>query len=127
MLGTVDLVPGGVTYVDTSKMEGTRDPIGKIDGGDPRSVLEFLMYKRNAMTQFFENLWKFPDREMTAFETGERLEIMTQEATPVFQPMEADNARLMDIVLKASAKQAYPVPPSACSTRARRNGNSRRR
>lgn len=113
VLGTVDLVPGGVTYVDTSNMDNSRDPIGKIEGGDPRMVMEFLMYKRNAAaTQFFENLWKFPDREMTAFETGERLEIMTQEATPVFQPMEADNARLMDIVFsKASAKQAYPAPP----------------
>lgn len=115
VLGTVDLVPGGITFVDTSKMEGSRDPIGRIEGGDPRSVMEFLMYKRNAMaTQFFENLWKFPDREMTAFETSERLEIMTQEATPVFQPMEADNARLMDIVFsKASAKQAYPPPPQS--------------
>lgn len=114
VLGTVDLVPGGVTYVDTTKMAGSsRDPIGKIEGGDPRSVMEFLIYKRNAMaSQFFENLWKFPDREMTAFETSERLEIMTQEATPVFQPMEADNARLMDIVFsKSSAKNAYPPPP----------------
>lgn len=113
VLGAVDLVPGGVTFVDTSRMTNTRDPIGKIEGGDPRSVMEFMMYKRNSMaTQFFETLWKFPDRQMTAFETGERMEIMTQEATPVFQPIEADNARLMDLVFsKASAKNAYPPPP----------------
>lgn len=115
VLGTVDLVPGGVTYVDSTKLANSRDPMGTIEGGDPRMVMEFLMYKRNAMAgQFFENLWKFPDREMTAFETSERLEIMTQESTPVFQPMEADNARLMDIVFsKVSAKNAYPPPPKA--------------
>lgn len=113
VVSTVNLVPGGMTYVDTTKLANNRDPMGTIAGGDPRSVMEFLIYKRNAAAGiFFENLWKFPDREMTAFETSERLEIMTQEATPVFQPMESDNARLMDIVFsKATAKNAYPPPP----------------
>lgn len=113
VIGEVALIPGGVTFIDSSNLANGRDPLGKIEGGDPRFGMEFMLYKRNQMAmQWFETLWKFPDREMTAFEAAERMEIMTQDATPVFQPIEADNARQMDVVFsKISAKNGFPPPP----------------
>lgn len=113
VIGEVELRAGGVTFIDSTNLAQGRDPLGKIEGGDPRTVMEYMMYKRNQMaTQWFETLWKFPDRKMTAYETGERLEMMTQDATPVFQPIEADNARQMDVVFsKISAKNGFPPPP----------------
>lgn len=113
VIGEVELKPGGVTFIDSSSLATGRDPLGKIEGGDPRYVMDFLVYKRNQMAvQWFETLWKFPDREMTAYEAAERMDIMTQDATPVFQPIEADNARQMDVVFsKISAKNGFPPPP----------------
>ena len=114
VIGEVDLVPGGVTFVDTTGMgPNSRAPLGVIEGGDPRYVMEFNNRKRADLAiQFFETLWKFPEREMTAFETGERLNMMVQDATPVFEPMEADNTQLMDIVFaKSSQHGAFPPPP----------------
>ncbi len=115
VLGEVVLEPGGVTFVNTENMTSGRDPIGKIEGGDPRSGMEFMTYKRNQMAMmWYETLWKFPDREMTAYESAERMEIMTQDATPVFQPIEADNARQMDVVFsKISAKGVFEPPPES--------------
>ena len=110
----VELVSGGMTYVDTSQFQGSRrDPFGVMESGDPRHAMEFLQSKRNSMAlQFYETLWKLPEREMTAYETGERMEMILQDAAPVFSPMEADNARHMDIVFSLSAaKDAFPPPP----------------
>jgi hypothetical protein len=114
----VEMTPGGITYVDTSNMTNTRDPLGVIQGGDPRHAMDFLQHKRDQMAmQWFENLWKFPDREMTAYETSERMQIMTEDATPVFQPMEADQAMQMDVVFsKSSARGAFPPPPEELMT-----------
>lgn len=115
VVGSFEVTPGGVTWVDTTGLATGRDPMGTIEGGEPRSAIDFALYKRNKMaTIFFEHLWKFPDREMTAYETSERLQIMVEEATPVFQPMEADNGRHMDIVFsKSDARGAFPPPPES--------------
>lgn len=114
VVGNIEMISGGLTYVDTSQWQGQRrEPFGKMESGDPRHAMEYLKHKRDSMAlAFYETLWKFPDREMTAFESAERLEMMVNEASPVFEPMEADNARQQDMVFELSAaKNAFPPPP----------------
>ena len=113
--GEVQFQAGGVTWVDPEGLIKGQDPFGTFESGDPRNAMAFIESKENAMAlQFFETLWKFPDREMTAYEASERMQMIVNEATPVFQPMESDNANQMDTVFDlASDRGAFPPLPEA--------------
>lgn len=105
VVSSFELRSGGITFVNTENMANSRDPIGQIQVGDPRYGEMFLERKRTEMTlQFYETLWKLPEREMTAFETAERLALIVQEAAPVFQPMESDLSREQDTVFDKASR-----------------------
>lgn len=121
VVSAFELRSGGITFVNTENMANNRDPIGRVQGGEPRFGMEYTDRKRADMTiQFFETLWKLPEREMTAYETAERMEILVNEAAPVFQPMEADLSLQQDTVFdkasRAPSGNPYNVqgePPEA--------------
>ena len=61
---------------------------------------------------FFQDLMKLPDKQMTAYEAGKWIEEYVREAAPVFEPMEAENAQLMDGVFeRAMEKGAFEEAP----------------
>lgn len=108
--GEFDLRAGGITVVDDEYDVRTGDPIKALEIGEPGYGIEF----REALlmdlgSAFFEKVLKWlPDREMTAFEVGERLEMYATEAAPIFEPMEADNSRMLDsIFVQSMEKGAY--------------------
>lgn len=121
VVSAFELRSGGITFVNTENMANNRDPIGRIQGGEPRMGMEYTERKRaDLAVQFYEVLWKLPEREMTAFETAERMELLVQEAAPVFQPMEADLSLQQDTVfskaMNAPGGNPYDVggsPPQA--------------
>jgi hypothetical protein len=105
VVSSFELRSGGITFVNTENMANSRDPIGRIQGGEPRFGMEYTDRRRADMTvQFYETLWKLPEREMTAYETAERMEILVQEAAPVFQPMEADLSFQQDTVFDKASR-----------------------
>lgn len=111
VVSAFEMRSGGITFVNTENMATGRDPIGQITTGDPRYGEVFLERKHSHMAlQFYETLWKLPEREMTAFETAERLELIVQEAAPVFQPMEADLSRQQDMVFDKAARAPMGNP-----------------
>lgn len=112
VVGDIEFRAGGVTYVDFEDMASGRDPFGTFESGDSTHSMDYIEKKQVGMAlQFFETLWKFPDREMTAYEASERMQMIVQEATPVFQPMEDDNSRQMDTVFDLSLDRGAFQPP----------------
>jgi hypothetical protein len=107
--GNLSLQAGTITYVSEDFDERMGAPIKNIETGDPRYGLEFTQRAAERMGRaFFQNLLKLPDGEMTAFEVSERIEMYTREAAPVFEPMEAENANIMDSVfVRAMSKGAF--------------------
>lgn len=111
LLSDLDLRANTVTFIsDDYDTKGMGPPIANIDQGDPRYAMEFSerMAERIGMA-FFQNILKLPTQgDMTAYEVAERIEIYTREAAPLFEPMEAENAHIMDSVFtRAMAKGAF--------------------
>ena len=107
--GNLSLRAGDITYVSSEYDERLGAPIKNIETGDPRYGLEFTQRAAERMGRaFFQNLLKLPEGKMTAYEVSERIEMYIREAAPVFEPMEAENASLMDSVfVRAMEKGAY--------------------
>lgn len=96
--GSLDLAPGGDNFVRRNYDFRTGKPIQPIDSGAmPNYALEFANDQRAFMGQaWLINLLTLPqDRAMTAFEAERVLDQDAREATPIFEPMEADNATKM--------------------------------
>lgn len=110
VVGEINLRAGAVTYYDATALGDTnRKVIENLESGDPRFGIELV--DRLAMEHgkiFFQNLLKLPDKQMTAYEAGKWIEEYVRSAAPVFEPMEAENAELMDAVFERSwAKGAF--------------------
>jgi hypothetical protein len=107
--GNLSQQAGSITYVSEDFDERMGAPIKNIESGDPRYGLEFTERAAERMGRaFFQNLLKLPEGDMTAFEVSERIEMYTREAAPIFEPMEAENANIMDSVfVRAMAKGAF--------------------
>ena len=107
--GNLSLRAGDITYVSEDFDERMGAPIKNMETGDVRYGLEFTERAAERMGRaFFQNLLKLPEGEMTAFEVSERIEMYTREAAPIFEPMEAENANIMDSVfVRAMAKGAF--------------------
>lgn len=110
VVGEINLRAGAVTYYDASALGDTnRKVIESLETGDPRFGVELA--DRLAIEHgrvFFQNLLKLPDKQMTAYEAGKWIEEYVRSAAPVFEPMEAENAQLMDAVFeRAFAKGAF--------------------
>lgn len=98
-----------VTWVDDEWDRSDGDPINDMKVGDPRYGIEFndRMAARLHRT-FYQDLLELPDKEMTAYEVQERMEMYIRESAPIFEPMEAENAHLLDAVFeRAMDKGAF--------------------
>ena len=111
ILSDLDLRANTVTFIsDDYDSKGMGAPIANIDAGDPRYAMDLSERMAERIgTAFYQNVLKLPDHsDMTAYEVAERIEIYTREAAPIFEPMEAENAHIMDsIFTRAMAKGAF--------------------
>jgi len=110
VVGEINLRAGAITYYDASAMgDGNRKVIENLESGDPRYGIELT--DRLAMNQgraFWQDLFKMPDKQMTAYEAGKWIEEYVRSAAPIFEPMESENAQLMDAVFeRAWSKGAF--------------------
>lgn len=113
MVGEVRLEAGSVIYTKSEYDSRTGKPFDMIETGDPRYGMELTDRIREDMgNAFFRNVLQYlPDKQMTAFEVGQHLERFTAEAAPIFEPMEADNAQLMEgVFYRAADKEAFGPP-----------------
>lgn len=120
IIGEVNFGAGEVTYVSMEDVNasGMNKPIDVLESGDPRYAMDYVRNKEDRMrVMFWESILKLPlDKVMTAFEVSERLEEMITSAAPIFEPMESDNARMMDSILeRAFAQNAFPPLPEAAT------------
>jgi hypothetical protein len=115
IIGEINLRAGAITYYDPEAMgqSPTRKAIENLESGDPRFGIELT--DRLAIQigrSFFQDLFKLPEKQMTAYEAGKWIEEYVRDAAPVFEPMEAENAQLMDGVFeRASEKGAFEEAP----------------
>lgn len=106
IIGEINLRAGAITYYDPESLgqSPNRKAIENLESGDPRFGIELT--DRLAATlgrAFFQDLLKLPEKTMTAYQTSKLIEEYVREAAPVFEPMEAENATLMDSVFERSA------------------------
>jgi hypothetical protein len=115
IVGEINLRAGAITYIDSEYLDKRLDPIKSMETGDPRFGIDLTDRLTMAMGQsFFRNLMKLPEKEMTAYEAGKWIEEYVREAAPVFEPMEAENATLMDGVFERAMEQgAFEEAPEA--------------
>lgn len=107
--GPMELRAGGMTAIDDEYDLSKGDPIKSMEIGEPRYAMEFKRDLQETLGRaFFQNLLKLPEGDMTAYEVSERIEMYSREAAPIFEPMEAENADLMNSVFeRAMAKGAF--------------------
>ena len=107
--GPMELRAGGLTAIDDEYDYRNGDPIKSMEIGEPRYAMEFKKDLQESLGRaFFQNLLKLPEGDMTAYEVSERIEMYSREAAPIFEPMEAENADLMNSVfVRAMAKGAF--------------------
>jgi hypothetical protein len=109
--GPLSLGADTITYVDGDYDKRTHgDPVMPIESGDPRYGMEFIQRQTERLgREFFVNLLRrLPEKQMTAYEAAEWVEQYVIQAAPIFEPMEAENAMLMDSVFqRAMAKGAF--------------------
>jgi hypothetical protein len=108
--GTLSLAADTVTYADADYDSRMGDVVTPIESGDPRYGMEFSERQMQRMGRafFVDLLRRLPDKEMTAYEAAEWVEQYVTRAAPLFEPMEAENAVLMDSVFqRAMAKDAF--------------------
>jgi hypothetical protein len=118
--GPIQLMAGGVTYADgyNGRVGDHLQPVqeaARLDYG-----MEFTRERREFLSRvFLQNILKLPtDKNMTAFEVGERIEEFLRSAAPVFEPMEAENGVMMDVVFDiAMQNEAYLPPPDVLQGR----------
>lgn len=123
VIGDVEISAGSRIMYDGERGMKARDMIDTLAVGDVRLGLEFSRERRLFLTQAFygDILKRLPDKTMTAFEAAQWLDEYISEAAPVFAPMEAENAqlmeasliRLMDMSGKPGAPQLPPAPEEA--------------
>lgn len=98
ILGGINNFAGAVTYLDVDYDERFGDALRPIQmGGDVRLGLEMKVDTRNILqAAWYLNKLSLPsDKEMTAYETSERIAEYIRSAGPVFEPFEADNDRVL--------------------------------
>lgn len=99
----VALYSGGVTWVDAEydeKMGEALRPLQLTGGSGLSAGFEMLKAAREMLSEaFYLNKLALPapDREMTAYETGQRIQEWIRQALPLFEPVEAEyNAAICD-------------------------------
>jgi hypothetical protein len=106
IVGEINLRAGAITYIDSEYLDKRLDPIKNMETGDPRFGIELTDRLALGIGRiFFQDLLKLPDKQMTAYEAGKWIEEYVRSAAPVFEPMEAENAQLMDSVFERASEQ----------------------
>jgi len=114
VVGEINLRAGAVTYYDSEAMgTGNRRVIENIEPGNPafgNDLTDRLTVQHGRA--FWQDLFKLPEKQMTAYEAGKWIEEYVRSAAPVFEPMEAENSALMSGVFeRAYARKAFKTPP----------------
>lgn len=119
--GEVQLRSNGITFYDPTIEYGSRSPIEALPVGRPDFGMAYAEDRKQFLARaFLQNIINFPQvtKEMTAYEAGRLWEQYMRDAAPVFEPMEADNGRLMEPVFERiydaegpNKSGAYPPPP----------------
>lgn len=119
--GEVQIRANGVTFYDPTLEYGSRSPIEPLPVGNPAFGMQYAEERRQFLARaFLQNIINFPGvtKEMTAYEAGRLWEQYMRDAAPVFEPLEADNGRLMEPVFERiydadgpTKSGAYPPPP----------------
>jgi hypothetical protein len=125
--GDVDLSPDGITWLDKEydeKMGAGLRPLQQDRGGFPLGM-EMRSNAIEVLTSaFYLNKITLPglDKEMTAYETAERMKQYRRENLPLFSPMESEyNGQLCEIAFDLSLRAGllgseYDIPQSLSGT-----------
>ena len=114
VIGDVEIFAGGRIMYDVERGPKASDMIDTLRPGDVRVGLEFTERRRMFLAEaLYANLLKrLPDKEMTAFEASQWLDDYVTMAAPVLNPMQADNAVLMEAVFQRLLHAGrFPEPP----------------
>jgi hypothetical protein len=99
VLGGVNTYSGGVTWVDNEYDERLGASFKALEHrGNLGIGLEMKQDARavHSSAWFLNKLFLPLDREMTAYEARERVAEYIRSATPIFEPVEVDNSRMLD-------------------------------
>jgi Bacteriophage head to tail connecting protein len=111
----VDLSAGGLTYgiKDYDYRQGRPIEVAH-EVGNPSFGMEYIKHKGDWLRAvFFESMFKLPtEHPMTLGEVDQRMEELVASVSPIFEPMEADQARMLDTVFYIGEDyQAFDPPP----------------
>lgn len=101
--GEIQIRADGVTYYDTTLDYGSREPIYALPTGRPDFGMQYVETKQAFLARaFLQNIINFPSisKEMTKWEAQRLWEQYMRDAAPVFEPLEADNGRLLEPVFE---------------------------
>ncbi len=121
--GDVDLSPDGITWVDREydeKMGAGLRPMAQDRGGFPLGLEMRDNVIQVLNSAFYLNKITLPglDKQMTAYETAERMKQYRRENLPLFAPMESEyNGQLCEIAFDVAFQagllgSAYDIPQS---------------
>lgn len=103
VVGGVNLMAGGVTWIDAEYDERLGSALRPIELGKNVTLgLDMKQDTRELLQQaFYLNALNLPDtREMTAYEARQRVQEYVRAALPIFEPIEVDySAPLLDLAL----------------------------
>ena len=103
IVGEVQIRANGITFYDPTLDYGSRRPIEALEVGRPDFGMDYANERRAFLARaFLQNLIRFPDtgQAKTAYEVSKLWEQYMRDAAPVFEPMEAENASLMEGVFE---------------------------
>lgn len=104
----INLYSGGVTYIDREYDEKLGAALRPLDlGKDINLGIDMLVRTQNLIANaFYLNKLTLPKQgERTAYETSQLVEEFIREALPLFEPMEQDNALLLDTAFEFLMKR----------------------
>jgi hypothetical protein len=113
VLGDVNTYAGATNWVDADYDEKMGVALRPLETGANIPLgLQMKVDTRQILTAaFYLNKLELPsEREMTAFETNQRIAEYIRSAGPVFEPFEVDNASLLDLVFSMGLRLGWFGP-----------------